>query len=730
MATRYWVGGTGTWDSSSTVNWASSSGGASGASAPTSADDVVFDNNSDSSAPFTVTISTGAVCKNISFGTGGSALDQTMTLAGSAAWSIYGSLTFPATNLTRTYTGAITFASTTTGNTITTNGVTLTGGTVTFNGVGGAWSLGSALTTTSTLLLTNGSFDTANYNLTFTNGAISSNNTNTRTLTLGSSTVTINRTSAGSHFTVNTTNLTFNAGTSTVIVGGTSTLGQISIAVGPITFYNFTTAYSGSQMNLGFTSSCSNFTFNNLTIGSVSGATGYSNSFYMVPVTTQGKTFTVNGTFTANSGSTITNRLFIGTSTPTTNLISRSAVNTINAASVSLTNVDFQDTTATGAATWSGTNLGNAGNNSGITFPSSKTVYWNNTAGGTWSSNSWATSSGGAVNTANFPLAQDNAIFNDTGLNVGNTITLENYSVNSIDFSGVTKAITLSTGTTEGILINGNFSLSSSITMAGTRNLYFTSSSSSSITAAGQTFLGGICVLLSSSGNIGTLSLGSNITTTNSTTGFVVASGVLSLGSYTFSCYFLDATSASASRTISFGTGKIICTGNDAGSGIGQVFSAVASPTLSITGQSTGSISFTSSSTKTFNGAGNSYPVIDQNGAGLLNIWGNNTFYNITNSYSSIGATSVKFFAGSSNTFSNGFNLTGTVGKVCTLGSTSTSQATLTKSAAWNVGANSTNGGNNTGLVFGAGGGIDYLSISYINGALLPQSSSNFLMFF
>ncbi len=43
MASRYWVGGTGTWNPSNTTNWSATSGGAAGASVPTSADDVYFD---------------------------------------------------------------------------------------------------------------------------------------------------------------------------------------------------------------------------------------------------------------------------------------------------------------------------------------------------------------------------------------------------------------------------------------------------------------------------------------------------------------------------------------------------------------------------------------------------------------------------------------------------------------------------------------------------------------
>ena len=46
MANRYWVGGSGTWDTTATANWSASSGGASGASAPTSADAVFIDANS------------------------------------------------------------------------------------------------------------------------------------------------------------------------------------------------------------------------------------------------------------------------------------------------------------------------------------------------------------------------------------------------------------------------------------------------------------------------------------------------------------------------------------------------------------------------------------------------------------------------------------------------------------------------------------------------------------
>ena len=46
MANRFWVGGTGTWNGSSTTNWAATSGGAGGQSVPGSADTVTFDASS------------------------------------------------------------------------------------------------------------------------------------------------------------------------------------------------------------------------------------------------------------------------------------------------------------------------------------------------------------------------------------------------------------------------------------------------------------------------------------------------------------------------------------------------------------------------------------------------------------------------------------------------------------------------------------------------------------
>jgi hypothetical protein len=62
MALKYWVGGSGTWDNSSTANWSDASGGAGGATAPTNVDDVFFDASSGAGV---VSVASNAVARNI-----------------------------------------------------------------------------------------------------------------------------------------------------------------------------------------------------------------------------------------------------------------------------------------------------------------------------------------------------------------------------------------------------------------------------------------------------------------------------------------------------------------------------------------------------------------------------------------------------------------------------------------------------------------------------------------
>jgi len=59
MAARYWVGGSGTWDTTNTANWSATSGGAGGASVPTSADNAIINS---ASGGGTITIGENVPC--------------------------------------------------------------------------------------------------------------------------------------------------------------------------------------------------------------------------------------------------------------------------------------------------------------------------------------------------------------------------------------------------------------------------------------------------------------------------------------------------------------------------------------------------------------------------------------------------------------------------------------------------------------------------------------------
>lgn len=179
MATYYWVGGTGTWTSVNTANWSLSSGGASGAGPATAADDVVFDSASNAIG-YTVTVGSGAVCKNITIA--GPTLGS-VTVAGNSTWGIYGGFVFPATGAIWSNTSPLTFRATSAVS-ITSNGITF-GSIVTFDGVDGVWSLQDAfaINSANVLTLTNGIIDLNGK--TVTCGRFLSSNSNLRGLYFG-----------------------------------------------------------------------------------------------------------------------------------------------------------------------------------------------------------------------------------------------------------------------------------------------------------------------------------------------------------------------------------------------------------------------------------------------------------------------------------------------------------------------------------------------------------------
>lgn len=238
--TRYWVGGTGTWDNSATTHWAYTSGGSSGAVAPTSAETVFFDSNSGGG---TVTI--GANVNVGSLTTTG----FTGVITGSYNITDYGSLTLT-TGIFSSYTGTLTFAATTTGFTIT--GASNNLGTVVFNGSGGGWTLQdnwsaiSVTLTAGTLVASSQTITLTGTGTVWTGGA---------TFTAGTSTIVISDTSsssktfAGANLTYN--NLTFTGGTGVHIITGSNTFNAIAITTPPSTI-QFTAGTTTTMSSSGF----------------------------------------------------------------------------------------------------------------------------------------------------------------------------------------------------------------------------------------------------------------------------------------------------------------------------------------------------------------------------------------------------------------------------------------------------------------------------------------------
>jgi hypothetical protein len=527
MADRYWVGGTGTWSSTNTANWSTSSGGAGGASVPTAADNVIFDAGSDAGGTFVVTMANSPrLCNDFT----ASGLDFTMTLAGtSVGLTVSGSLEFPATNFTRTYTGTTTFNATTTGKTITTNGVSIS--TTNFNGVGGEWTLGSAyIYGVGSITVTNGTFDTSASNYAVTVLSFSSTNSNIRTINLNGSTVTL----VSSWNMSTSANATVNAGTSTISMSASSAV----FNGGALTYYNVqftsTTSTTSTKSITGAN------TFNNLTIATI--ATAGCNRISI------SADQTINGTLTA-TGSDGNRRMFVSSNTTGT-------ARTLTCAAIAaMTDVDFRDITIAGvAAPLSGTRLGDCNGNTDITFGAGVDKYWNLAGGGNWSSTAWATSSGGAVANTNFPLVQDTVIIENTGLNTSATVTINApYNIGIFDMSTRSNAMTLSIFVPT---FYDNLIYNSAITPSGTTTITFSNRSIKTFDSAGKTFDNPITIDAPGGG----IQLINNNFVTGVTKLTTLTQGTLDLNDLDWTTGRFNSSNTNV-RAIDFGTGEINITG-------------------------------------------------------------------------------------------------------------------------------------------------------------------------
>jgi len=686
MADRFWVGGTGTWDAT-TTHWSTSTGGASGATAPTASDDVHIDANSGGG---TISISS-ATCRSMDC-TGAPAT----TISGAATITI-GTTTVIAANIALKLVANITTGASTAYTFVSTSGtqqtVDFAGKTVaavTFSGAGSSYLFSNGFTS--------GAFShtagTLDFNgKTFTTTTFGSTGATARSITYGAATHTCSST-----YTLSGSNLTYSAASSTITCTATSsTFSGLSQAFGTVQFTGTT---------LGITSMTGANTFTNLKVQPSSGAKQDSISF--------DSNITVSGTFTVISTSRVFQIQVFSSVTGTARTIS---VGT----SVSLTNADFMDITASGAAgTWSGTMLGDAGGNSNITFTTAQPQFWISGTGNQSDATHYSQSSGGA-NNGRIPLPQDNVTF-DASSGAG-TVTLDmpRWGANiNMSASSVT-TFTMSVFAILGHSMYGNITLLSS----GTYNwnvdtVALRGRGAHTITSNGAT-------IACSTFSLVMVSVGGSYTLQDAL--IVSGSGAFQVSQGTFNSNTQTMTvptfvcTGSGTRTLTLTSSTI----NLSATAAVTVWNVTFTGVLTVTATSSVIvIQQASASARTFTGGGQTYGTLTYTVAGStgsLTISDNNNtfsvinFSDVTNARSLIIGNSVTVFVGAS-----GFNVVGTSGKLMTVNSVTGGTAhtismpngivatdflSLRDSQAvgggafW-AGANSTNTSGNTGWVFTA----------------------------
>ena len=638
MADRYWVGGTASWDATAGSKWSLTSGGAGGQAVPTSADDVFL--NAASGAVI-VTVASDATCLSL-LCTG-----FTGTLAGSSTLTVSGSFTL-ATGMTRTYSGDLIFNSTSSGRTLNLAGRTMFSS-FTFDGVGGEWTINGTFVNTLSkdFALNNGTVNTNNQTVTL--GSFRSSGVGVRALTLGSSTVTIRN-----WITTTNTNLTFTAGTSTVIA---SPLNPIVISTGNLTF-NILTINMDSDNEV--TIQGVN-TFTNLTLSSTSGFASGAKVFI-------DNNQTITGTFTASNSSALSDRLLINGPV--------GAAITITAAVTTLSNTDFSDITAAGAGSWSGTSLGNALGNTGITFTTPVTRYL--VAGGTWSSTTrWSDTSGGTPGSS-VPICHDTVILNDASGNV--TVTVTGNRASSLTCTGFTGTLAASVSAGGDLEVYGDFVLSSAMasTATASNSIFLKGRGSHTLNCAGIALSCNVQIDAFS----GTYTQVGVFTQTNALPIILgLARGTYDTGNNNLSIIqFTTNLSVNEVRQLNLGSSVVTLTGSS-GTTVWDCGTTNNSNFTLNSGTSLINMNNTGSSPKTFQGGNKSYNILQfsNTSTGNIVVRDNNTFNELRSTKTN--AFSLRFEGGTTQTIET-WSVSGSASNLVEVRSTTTNTFNLVKTGA------------------------------------------------
>lgn len=496
-----------------------------------------------------------------------------------------------------------------------------------FDGSGGAWTLTHGVGgTNSDVTVTRGA---VTFSGAMTLNSIASNNSNTRSVIFGSSTTYTLLGSTPIDFTTST-GLTLTTTASTVL---SSSGTQVDFRGGGLSF-------SGTVE------------FTNVSFFQVSifGANTFSNLNFPLRTSGVGQVlFYANQTITTlrYNHSVVNNTAYARSIFRSdTFLVARSLSVTTHA---NIIDADFRDITISGTAlNVSGTNRGgDLGGNTGITFPAAKTVYFVRAAGTyDWDSLSWATTTGGAVANANYPLAQDAAVFDDTGVPGGATITASAGSNGLIAFSGIfctnTTLVTFSINNPKfyGDVFLGDFTTANVNSFTGTAQ-FLSPDITVSLQSGNKTFQSDIEILTRAA----SLRIEDDLSMLGSTSLRVLLGGLDLTATVSVSCGTIDLQSTLGSRNVALGGSTLYV----------SVLWQAATPASGLTlSRGTSQILLTGVGA-TFNGAGLTYYNIQQSTTGTVSINGSNTFNSIVRPSGTSARDYIVFEAGSTQTIGLNF---------------------------------------------------------------------------
>lgn len=623
---RYWVGGNQNWDGTAGNKWSATDGGAGGASEPDNTQDVFFTALS-GAAVVAITTSTRS-CRNFDCTGFTGTLSNTANLNVGSAGGGGGSFVLsPFMNFNMSV-GTISFLATTdnggAGWTVDFAGKSFGAIQLSFNGPGGKWVLASGFTHTGTLSHTAGHLDTNNKNCTWL--AYSGTGAVAKTLTLGSSQITV--TNSTSAWVSNGTNFTINAGTSTITMSNPQ--GQFGPGTGQV-FNNVVfpglNATSASLTGTGITWTCANLTI----IGNAIATANF---------------------VTAPLNVIVTNLLTITGFSPAVRLLVQSSITgtlrTFTAANVALSNVDFMDITGAGAATWTGTFLGDCGGNSGITFTPSTSQTWSGTTNNYSDATKW---------TSRVPLPQDDVTIVHT---VG-TMSIDVMRLGrNINFTGSTATVTR---TNIAMWVFGSLTFAAGMTWNSQNtgnNITLAGRGAYTITTAGQvinnrsTNPGGITVDCFGGTYTQTdhLTMNNNVANGN---GMTVASGGYNTGNFNMTINAQGGQfTVSSGASVTLGTSIVSIGFNNAA----NVFWQALAGSIISAADSTIILATSSTFARTFTGGSNAYGTLTymvENSPGAMLIGGSNTFKNLNVA----PGRALTHAAGTTNTTLNNFNVNG-----------------------------------------------------------------------